>query len=334
VIDVRSLLRRGRRGWPVRPVGGVPWARQEPTYRQARPDLIAAALGRAQGRPSGNWYAFAASRAVRPGRPFGFTVAGIELVAWRDRTGRVLVGPGACPHLGAPLAHARVQDGALLCHWHGLRLPGGDLGWRPLPAHDDGVLTWVRLDEAGGEEPLPAPVLARRPAPETAIDAVTTLVGVCEPRDVIANRLDPWHGAWLHPYSFARLRVLETPGEAASASEDDRFVVEVTFRVAPRLGVPVIAEFSCPEPRTVVMRITGGEGAGSVVETHATPLGPGEDGRPRTAVIEAVLACSERPGFVAARTMATAIRPLIRRAATRLWHDDLAYAERRYRLRS
>lgn len=34
-----------------------------------------------------------------------------------------------------------------------------------------------------------------------------------------------------------------------------------------------------------------------MVETHATPLGPGVDGRPRTAVIEAVIAQSDRAGF-------------------------------------
>ncbi|MFG1817898.1 cryptochrome/photolyase family protein [Kribbella sp. NPDC049174] len=34
--------------------------------------------------------------------------------------------------------------------------------------------------------------------------------------------------------------------------------------------------------RTVVMRILSGEGAGSVVESHPTPLGIGDDGRPRT----------------------------------------------------
>jgi hypothetical protein len=51
--------------------------------------------------------------------------------------------------------------------------------------------------------------------------------------------------------------------------------------------VPVRAEFTCPDSRTIVMHITEGEGAGSVVETHATPLGLGGDGRPRTTVTEA-----------------------------------------------
>jgi Domain of unknown function (DUF5914) len=37
----------------------------------------------------------------------------------------------------------------------------------------------------------------------------------------------------------------------------DRFVVAVTFRMG-RPGVPVIAEFTTPDPRTVVMQIIDG----------------------------------------------------------------------------
>src|SRR5262249_39608842 len=110
--------------------------------------------------------------------------------------------------------------------------------------------------------------------------------------------------------------------------------VEVTYRVAGSLGVPVTAEFRCPEPRTVLMTIVAGEGSGTVVETHATPLGPGPDGAPRTAVIEATCAYSARKGFAVARAAAPARRPRIRRAAHRRWRDDLAYAERRYALRT
>ena len=159
---------------------------------------------------------------------------------------------------------------------------------------------------------------------------MTRLVGICEAADIIANRLDPWHGAWFHPYSFARLDVLSAPPATEAPADADRFLVAVTFRVG-RVGVPVIAEFTSPEPRTIVMRIVDGEGTGSVVETHATPLGP-TDGRPRTAVFEAVIAHSGRPGFVALR--GAVIKPFMRHAATRLWRDDLAYAERLHYLRS
>ncbi|MEV5709124.1 DUF5914 domain-containing protein [Actinoallomurus sp. NPDC052274] len=326
---------QGRRParWPVRPRPRTRWAEQEPTVGQVDAAVIEAALKRTRARPSGNWFAIAASRDVRADRPWGFHVLGRELVAWRDGAGAVTAGPGACPHLGAPLAHGRIVCGDLVCRWHGLRLPpGGGAGWRPLPCHDDGVLTWVRLDQAG-EEPSPLPVLPARPRPARSLHAVIRAVGVCEPEDVVANRLDPWHGAWFHPYSFTRLRVTHAPAVGAGEAED-RFLVEVTYRVGPRLGVPVLAEFTCPEPRTVVMRIMEGEGAGSVVETHATPLGPGRDGRPRTAVIEATIATSERLGFAVARLAAPVVRPMMRRAATRLWRDDLAYAERRYALRT
>jgi hypothetical protein len=45
-------------------------------------------------------------------------------------------------------------------------------------------------------------------------------------------------------------------------------------------------------------------------------------------------ATSERTGWALARHAAPVLRPVMRRAADRLWRDDLAYAERRYRLRS
>ncbi|GAA2252722.1 (2Fe-2S) ferredoxin [Streptomyces ruber] len=317
--------------------GAVRWERQRPTWRDARPSLIAETLKRAQARPSGNWYVVGASRDLRGDRPLGRTVAGRELVLWRDAEGRPVAGPGACPHLGAPLRDSPVRCGTLVCHWHGLSLDGGPFaGWQPLPVHDDGVLVWVRLDEAGGEPPTPAPVVPVRPDPADALTAVYTGFGVCEPEDVVANRLDPWHGAWFHPYSFVDLTVVDSPAGAGAdgAEEDDGFTVDVSFKVAGRLVVPVRAVFTAPEPRTVVMRITEGEGVGSVVETHATPLGLDDRGRPRTAVVEAVVAASDRPGFRAARRMAPVLRPFVRAAAGRLWRDDLAYAERRRRLRS
>lgn len=319
---------------PLQYLAPTAWNKQRPTYRDARPAIIDSALERSQRRPGGNWYVFAASEAIRTDRPFGTQVGGVEIVAWRDGQRRLRVGPGACPHLGAELSTGRVDCGILVCPWHGLRLDGQrEFGWKPLPGYDDGVLAWVRLDAVGGEAPLDQPVVPVRPD-GSRIHAVTRLAGVCEPADIIANRLDPWHGGWFHPYSFTRLEVLTAPPERVEpAEDDDRFVVAVTFRIGP-IGVPVIAEFTSPGPRTIVMRILEGEGTGSVVETHATPLGPGPDGRPRTAVIEAVIAHSDRSGFAHSLRASALIKPLMRQAATRLWRDDLAYAERRYLQRS
>jgi Domain of unknown function (DUF5914)/Rieske [2Fe-2S] domain len=330
---IASLRSRLSKTFPFEMLPALQWPAQRPTYRDAAPAVIDAALRRSQRRPSGNWYVFAASEAVKS-RPYGTSVAGRELVAWRGEDGALHVGPGACPHLGADLAKGTVDCGTLICPWHGLRLGGGrEFGWRPYPSHDDGVLAWVRLDSIGGEDPTEKPILPARPGGEH-MHAVTRLVGTCEPRDIIANRMDPWHGSWFHPYSFTRLEVLTSPPADDDLPEElDRFLVAVTFRIG-RLGVPVVAEFTSPEPRTIVMRIVDGEGAGSVVETHATPVGSGPDGLPRAAVLEAVIAHSDRPGFAHATRVAPLIKPLMRHSATRLWRDDLEYAERIFKLRN
>lgn len=320
------------KAWPFTVLPKTDWGRQKPTYRQAVPAVIDAALARSQARPSGNWFVVAASTEVRS-TPFGAVVAGVELVLWRDGGGLLHAGSARCPHLGADLCTGVIDRGQLVCPWHGLRLTGRDRpDWPALPVHDDGVLVWVRLDHIGGQAPTDAPVLPARP-PGPRIAAVARQTGICEPADIIANRMDPWHGAWFHPYSFTSLEVLSAPPEDPQLPEDqDRFLVAVTFRMG-RLGVPVIAEFTSPEPRTLTMRILEGEGMGSVVETHATPNGVHADGRPRSTVIEAVLAHSDRPGFGHALKVQSAITPLMRMAAHRLWRDDLEYAERLYEVR-
>ena len=120
--------RRARRGDSPCLAG----TQQRPTYRDAQPGIINAALHRSQRRPTGNWYVFAASRDVRVGRAFGTRVAGVELVAWRDKRAGVRVGPASCPHLGADLATGVVSDGVLFCRWHGLAFDGDtcELRWK------------------------------------------------------------------------------------------------------------------------------------------------------------------------------------------------------------
>ncbi len=295
---------------PLPPKSG---AETQPDWVQANPRWIRNALEHSQKRPSGGWYVLGATRELK-NQPRKYTVAGSAFVAFRSG-GAIIVGPDRCPHMGAALTDGRLEGGQLVCPWHGLRLGCEARGsWQPRPVFDDGVLLWVRLDEFG-EQATDRPVIA--PRPRDPIDIVVSAEAECEPRDVIANRLDPWHGAHFHPYAFARLRVLEK-------TEDD-ITVRVAKRVLGPMCVEVDARFHCPEPRTIVMTIVAGEGEGSVVETHATPMGPG-----RTMVIEANLAQSSRKGFAIARGLAGAIRPLMVRSARRLWRDDIAYAERLY----
>lgn len=311
---------------PLRVSHQPPPQQLESTWREAMIPRIEEALRRSQQRDPGGWHVIGASADIGRARSELRVISGREITVWRDGAGALRAGPGACPHMGAALQHCPVAGDQILCRWHGLALPHRGLGWQPIPAYDDGVLVWVNLPTLG-EVTTSAPVVAARPPLDRSVIAVVARPAVCEPQDIVANRLDPWHGSWLHPQAFSHLRVDE------AASTPDRLVTEVTFRLGHRFGVPVVAEFSCPDARTIAMHITDGEGAGSVVETHATALGTAHDGLPRTMMTEATIAYSPRRGFQASRPAAPLIAAGMRQVARRLWDDDLAYAQRRYLIR-
>lgn len=313
VRPMRRLIIFGQR--PTTPVARAASRTEAPDWVQADPRHIERALERALERSSGGWYVVDATRSIGEG-PRSYRILGRDWVAWRSG-GRAHVAPAACPHLGADLGTGCVRSGKLVCPWHGLALgPEGHGAWKPRRTFDDGVLTWVRLHD--GQDATEAPILATRPS--SFVEGTIRAEARCEPADILANRFDPWHGVHFHPHSFASLRVLE--------ATDDVMHLRVTYKVAPLLGMEVDATFHSPEPRTIVMTITSGEGVGSVVETHATPIESG-----RTVVIETTLATSDRPGFGLAIRATRLLRPLIEKRALRLWIDDVAYAERRYALR-
>ena len=291
-----------------------------PDWEQADLRWIRAALARSQELPSGGWYVLDASDSFGDA-PRRMQVHGLWLVVWRSGA-QLMAARDVCPHMGAALSEGRVCDGKLVCPWHGLALgPEPRPGFRPMRTFDDGQLAWVQLSAAGtsASQLTPEPFLPARP--RAGLSAVIRMEAQCEPRDVVANRLDPWHGAHYHPHSFGRLRVIE--------QRDDSITVRVAYRVAGPLSVEVDARFHCSDPRSIVMTIVRGEGVGSVVETHSTPLSEG-----RSAIIELTYATSERIGFVLATRAQRLLRPAMRWAARRLWVEDARYAERLYQLRA
>ena len=316
---LKQRFAASRRKTPVRlfgqrlaPAGALD---ARPDHEQADVRWIRKALQNSQQLPSGGWYVVDQSSAI-DGTPRAYWIAGQRWILWRS-AGQLHAAAEACPHMGASLHGAETCDGRVVCPWHGLQLGPGSRGFRTLPTYDDGLLCWVQLVR-GEDERTSSPVITTRPT--AALAAVVRTEARCEPRDVIQNRLDPWHGAHFHPHSFATLRVLEQ-GES-------EITVRVAYRVLGPYAVEVDARFHCPDPRTIVMTIVQGEGKGSVVETHATPMQPGQ-----TAIIEATLATSERRGFALARGLSPALRPVMRWAAARLWREDADYAERIYALR-
>jgi phenylpropionate dioxygenase-like ring-hydroxylating dioxygenase large terminal subunit len=70
------------------------------------------------------WVPLAPVDRIPPGVITSLALAGRELVAWRDRSGRICVADGICPHRGAHLGGGAVVDGELICPLHGWRFDG------------------------------------------------------------------------------------------------------------------------------------------------------------------------------------------------------------------
>ena len=68
------------------------------------------------------WYFVATRESLRAKTLIEKTWMGEQIVAWRDREGRVCVADAFCPHLGShmgPTAGGVIRDGCLVCPFHG-----------------------------------------------------------------------------------------------------------------------------------------------------------------------------------------------------------------------
>ena len=79
------------------------------------------------------------------------------------------------------------------------------------PSAPDPTTHFVRAAVAGDEQGIDA--LIERFTPFLLAQARYRLAGPaaghCEPEDIVANRLDPWHGVHFHPHSFVKLEMLD-----------------------------------------------------------------------------------------------------------------------------
>lgn len=305
-----------------------------PDWMGADPNHIQRALERAMSRNGGGWLVLGDRERLKNAtktEPQKLTVLGQELVLWqKPSTETFYLAPNRCPHMGAQLCDGfsvtRVSaEGEIICPWHALALQGDRPRgiFRPYTLWDDGVLLWARFDRELGEAATDRPIQTQRPL--SGLSAVMELDARCEPMDVVANRLDPWHGVHFHNHSFARLSVLSL--------DDEQVTVRVAYRIFGKVAMEVDAQFLSPDPRTITMQIIAGEGVGSLVETHALPIlsGTHPEG-PKTRVIEATIATSERL-FASWLPKASWLKPLVKARAERLWQEDRVYAERTYALR-
>ena len=113
-----------------------------------------------------HWVSVAPETVLREGEPYRVDAAGTPVVLVRDQ-GRVYALSDSCSHLGGPLAEGRVEDGCIVCPWHGSKFTLRDGAIERGPAVYEQPVLDVRI-RAGHIE------LRRRGSTSKATDEVLT----------------------------------------------------------------------------------------------------------------------------------------------------------------
>ena len=143
-------------------------------------------------------------------RPFATRLMGEPLVAFRSQDGAAAVLRDRCPHRGVPLSHGRLNQGTVVCPYHGWRFDGagrcievpGAATCPPvraaaLPVREEAGLVWTTLAAQ------PSPFLALPPAmSDAALDRFWWPLGPSRAGllDALENHLDPAHPHFVHPW--------------------------------------------------------------------------------------------------------------------------------------
>lgn len=169
------------------------------------------------------WYPVARSVELGPS-PLPVTLLGRKLVLFRTADGNVVAAPDRCPHREAPLSEGTVDNGCLVCPYHGwtygdggrcVRVPSSSEGVPPPPrahlavhhATEKYGLVWVCLGEPGA----PIPTIAEEDDP--AYRRINTPVDVWQASvtRMVDNFLDITHFPYVHTGTFGRAQDTHVP---------------------------------------------------------------------------------------------------------------------------
>lgn len=156
--------------------------------------------------------------------PAAVELLGERLVVWRGPDGVLVAAPDRCPHREAPLSAGWVDDGQIVCAYHGWRfgaegrcveVPSSGAG-APVPpaAHLPCVrvterygLVWICLDEPAGD----LPIIPNEDDP--AFRRINSGVQVWHTAAtrMVDNFMDISHFPWVHTGTFGNRQRAEVP---------------------------------------------------------------------------------------------------------------------------
>ncbi|WLI04511.1 aromatic ring-hydroxylating dioxygenase subunit alpha [Pseudomonas sp. FP597] len=172
--------------------------------------------------PKNAWYVACTPDEI-DGKPLGRQICGEKMVIYRGVEGRVTALEDFCPHRGAPLSLGFVENGRLICGYHGLAMgcdghtesmPGqrvrGFPKIRNFAVEERHGFIWVWPGEASEANPTLIPLLEWAESPDWAYGGGLYHIQ-CDYRLMIDNLMDLTHETYVHASSIGQKEIDEVP---------------------------------------------------------------------------------------------------------------------------
>lgn len=177
--------------------------------------------------PKNTWYVACTPDEIEA-KPLGRVICGESLVLFRSGEGKVAALEDFCPHRGAPLSLGTVDDGLIVCGYHGMRMNADGQcaamtgqsverfrkGIRSYPAVERHGYVWVWPGEAAlaNQELIPDLHWAR--SPDWAFGGGRFNIA-CDYRLLIDNLMDLTHETYVHASSIGQPEIEEAAPDTA-----------------------------------------------------------------------------------------------------------------------
>ncbi len=181
-----------------------------------------------KGFPLNAWYAIAWSHEVSGREIISRTLCNRAIALWRKPDGSPAAVQDACWHRLAPLSLGWIEDGEVVCKYHGLkfnaeghctRMPSQDainpgVCVQSYPVADRHRFIWVWPGDAAKADPANIPDMHWNDDPAWTGDG-KTMFAKCDYRLFVDNLLDLTHETFVHSTSIGNSAVAETPMETS-----------------------------------------------------------------------------------------------------------------------
>ncbi len=156
-------------------------------------------------------------------KPLGRQICGERIAFYRNTDGKVGAVEDFCPHRGAPLSLGYVEDGGLVCGYHGLKMgadgktismPKQRVGGFPCvksyPVEERYGFVWVWTGDASLANPDDIPHLEWAVSDEWAYGGGLYHIN-CDYKLMIDNLMDLTHETYVHSSSIGQKEIDEAP---------------------------------------------------------------------------------------------------------------------------